>query len=187
MQVCVLSTQWGQTNWNIWSRERFIAGLSKELGGSFPKTPELLKVFQQSTFKDKVREWSGLVYSYSCPLSKESGHGVPVNLQRDKCYSLFCNFLALYEWTLRGQSLQNKISCLFQVYRKHSFTKGAGPEWLITGNGIDLIWSQICFFLLSYHDSFSFGCVLVLVFALFSGSFYNFLLCSLFWNFYFSH
>ena len=23
---------------------------------------------------------------------------VPVNLQQDKCYSLFCNFLSLYEW-----------------------------------------------------------------------------------------
>ena len=25
-------------------------------------------------------------------------HNVPVNLQQDKCYSLFCNFLSLYEW-----------------------------------------------------------------------------------------
>ena len=27
-----------------------------------------------------------------------SGPRVPVNLQWDKCYFLFCNFLSLYEW-----------------------------------------------------------------------------------------
>ena len=31
-----------------------------------------------------------------CPL--RSGHNVPINLQQDKCYSLFYNFVSLYEW-----------------------------------------------------------------------------------------
>ena len=32
----------------------------------------------------------------SCSCPGRSGHNVPINLQ-DKCYSLFCNFLSLYE------------------------------------------------------------------------------------------
>ena len=43
------------------------------------------------------------------------GHDVPVNIQKDKCYSLFCNFLSLYEWTLKGQSFENRLSCIFQT------------------------------------------------------------------------
>ena len=42
----------------------------------------------------------------------------PVNLQQDKCYPLFCNFLSLYEWKsyiFKGQSLKNEISCIFQA------------------------------------------------------------------------
>ena len=35
-----------------------------------------------------------ILCSYICP--HRSGHNVPVNLQQDKCYSLFCNFLSLY-------------------------------------------------------------------------------------------
>ena len=41
-----------------------------------------------------------LFCSCSCPC--KSGHNVPVTPQQDKCYSLFCNFLSLYEWTLKG-------------------------------------------------------------------------------------
>ena len=38
----------------------------------------------------------GILCPCSCPC--RSGHDVPVNLQWDKCYFLFCNFLSLYEW-----------------------------------------------------------------------------------------
>ena len=38
----------------------------------------------------------GILCSCSCP--GRPGHDVPVNLQQDKCYSLFCNFLSLYRW-----------------------------------------------------------------------------------------
>ena len=51
----------------------------------------------------------------SCNSPCGSGHDVPVNLQEDKCYSLFCNFLSLYEWTLKGQSLANGLACIFQA------------------------------------------------------------------------
>ena len=48
-----------------------------------------------------------------CPHT--SGHAVPVNLQQDKYYSFFCNFLSLYEWTLKGQSPENRLSYIFQA------------------------------------------------------------------------
>ena len=59
--VCVPNAQWGQTNWNVvvWSREGFIAGPCKELGGSGSKVPELPEGFQQSRFKGQVREGHG--------------------------------------------------------------------------------------------------------------------------------
>ena len=34
----------------------------------------------------------------SCNYPGRSGHDVPVNLQHDKCYFLFCNLVSLYEW-----------------------------------------------------------------------------------------
>ena len=34
----------------------------------------------------------------SCGGPHKSDHDVPVNLQQDKCYSLFNNFLSLCEW-----------------------------------------------------------------------------------------
>jgi len=44
---------------------------------------------------------------------------VPVNLQQDKYYSPFCNFLSLYEWesviTVKGQSLEKGLFCMFQA------------------------------------------------------------------------
>ena len=91
--------------WNVWSRERFIAGPCKEMGGSCPKNPNSPKGFNKASLK--VRWERGLVSccrllgvgilcSGSCP--RRSGHDVPVNLQQDKCYSLFCNFLSLNEW-----------------------------------------------------------------------------------------
>ena len=37
-----------------------------------------------------------ILCSYNC--SCGSSQKVPINLQQDKCYSLFCNFLLPYEW-----------------------------------------------------------------------------------------
>ena len=35
----------------------------------------------------------------SCSWPCRSVHHVPINLQQDKCDSLFCNFLSLYQWS----------------------------------------------------------------------------------------
>ena len=96
-----------------------------------------------------------ILCSCSCP--PRSDHDVPINLQPDKCYSLFCNFLSLYEWTLEGQSPENSLSCIFQVignilsqrYRA-SMTKNSQQNTKIRANGRDPIGSQDCSSLLQY-------------------------------------
>ena len=58
-QVHMPKVQWGQTNGEVevWSREMFLAGLWKEVGGSGPpKISKIPKGFQQSFFKDQVLE-----------------------------------------------------------------------------------------------------------------------------------
>ena len=110
-------------NIRVWSRKRFIAGPSKEMGDLSPrKTLNSLNDFSKTFLKAR---WArGMVSCYqllgmevlcssSCP--HRSGHNVPVNLQQNKCYSLFCNFLSLYEWTLKGQSPEKVLSCIFQA------------------------------------------------------------------------
>ena len=101
-----------------------MAGPCREMVAHAQKNPELLERFQQSAFKGEVREGQGEVgccrllgagILCSCSCSPRSGCDVPVNLQQDKCYSLFCNFLSLYEWTLEGQSPENRLSCIFQA------------------------------------------------------------------------
>ena len=64
---------------------------------------------------------AGILCSCNCPC--RSGHNVPIHLQQDNCYFLFCNFLPLYEW--KGviplkvesgrQSLENGLSHIFQA------------------------------------------------------------------------
>ena len=66
------------------------------------KTPNSLKGFSRAFLKAR---WGrgvvscckllgvGILCSCSCPC--RSGHDVPVNLQQDKCYSPFSNFLSL--------------------------------------------------------------------------------------------
>ena len=60
----------------------------------------------------------GMVFSYSWP--RKSDHHVPVNLQQDKCYSLFCKLLSPYEgksviYTLKGKSLEIGLFRRFQA------------------------------------------------------------------------
>ena len=66
------------------------------------QNPELLEGFQQSIFKGQVKEGSDCkllcVVSFFLAAVHRSGQDVPVNLQQNKCYSLFYNFLSLYEW-----------------------------------------------------------------------------------------
>ena len=84
----------------------------------------------------------------SCSYSPRSGYNVPVNLQQDKCYSLFCSFLSLYEWKsaipLKVRALRMGCPAYFRLY---SFEARA-MEYKVQVKEIDLIWSQICSFLL---------------------------------------
>ena len=63
----------------------------------------------------------------SCSCLGRSGHNVPINLQQDKYYSLFCNFLSVYEWKsvtiFKGHSLENRLSYIFQPMGNIIFTK----------------------------------------------------------------
>ena len=92
-----------------------------------PPNPELPKGFQQSIFKGKVREGCGLLLQISWfwnplflqPSTQVRSH-IPVNLQQDKCYSLFCNFLSLYEWKsvipLKVRALRVGYPVYFRLY-----------------------------------------------------------------------
>ena len=41
--------------------------------------------------------------------------GLTLNPLGHKRNSLFCNFLSLYEWTLKGQIPENRLSYIFQA------------------------------------------------------------------------
>ena len=75
----------------------------QETGVLCSENPKLPEGFPQSIFKDKGREGCGRLWHLSagilcsCICPGRSGHHVPVNLQQDTCYSLFCNLLSLYE------------------------------------------------------------------------------------------
>ena len=74
----------------------------------------------------------------SCSCLHRSGHNVPVNLQRDKCYSLFCNFLSLCECKrvipLKGQRLENGLPVYFRLWVTFFLEKVQNPAWLSTGH-----------------------------------------------------
>ena len=95
------------------------------------KTPNYPEGFQQSICKGQVREGRGgccrllgvgILCSCSCP--RMSAHNVPVNLQQDERYSLFCNFLFLYEWKsvipLRVRALRMGAILYISGSRQHS-------------------------------------------------------------------
>ena len=124
--ILLPDTQWGQKNENVrvWRRESFIAGPTKENRWLMPpQTPNSWRV----SAKHFKRQGEGGVWlvganflvweSFVLAAVLRSGRDVPVNLQQDKYYSLFCNFLFLNEWTtlyLTGQSLENGLPCIFQ-------------------------------------------------------------------------
>ena len=55
----------------------------------------------------------GFLCSFICPC--RSGHDIPINLQQDKCCSMFCKFLSLYEWTLGGQTPEIRLPVYFML------------------------------------------------------------------------
>ena len=106
---------------------------------------------------------AGILFSCSCPHS--SGHNVPVNLQQDNCYFLFCNFL-ISMWmekcyTFKGQALDaepwERILCIFQAVGdiplqrcRASRTKQRQQSTKVRAKGIDPTWSQACSSLLQF-------------------------------------
>ena len=76
-------------NIGVWSREKFIAGLCKEIGGSCFPNPEPFKGSQQSIFKGKVKErhggsckllGAGIVCSFICPCRSSPVNSNKTNL-----------------------------------------------------------------------------------------------------------
>lgn len=103
--VCLMHGEAKQNKMlELGAEKGLLQGQARRTRGACPPNPELLKGFQQSIFKGKVREEHGcfcklhvgILCSCSCP--GRSGHNVPVNLQEGKCHSLFCNFLSVCEW-----------------------------------------------------------------------------------------
>ena len=86
----------------------------------------------------------------SCSYPDRPGQNVPINLQQDKCYSLFCNSLPLYEWkscTLKGQSLENGLLCIFQALGNFLLVINLEQkQWntKVKEKETDPTWSQIC-------------------------------------------
>ena len=104
----------------------FLQGHMKRLVACAQRTQNCLKGFSKALLKAR---WGrevvscckllgvGILCSHSC--LHRSGQDVPVNVQQDKCYFLFCNFLSLYEWRsvilLKVRALRKGLSCIFQA------------------------------------------------------------------------
>ena len=79
---------------DLWKKKkrRFVA-----CAPANPRAPQRISAQLLKAQWGKGRGWcQNPLFLYT----PRSAHHVPVNLQQDKCYSLFCNFLSLYEWTL---------------------------------------------------------------------------------------
>ena len=128
MQVCVPNAQWGQTKTSEFGAEKGLSqGHANHGVCSCPQSPKLAEGFQENIFKGKGEGGALLVdadflvqesFVLVAVHVGRSGHSVPVNLQQDKCYSLFCNWL--YKWksvvcTLKGQSFENGLSYIFRA------------------------------------------------------------------------
>lgn len=124
--------------WNVevWSRENFIERPYKEKHGLYltppgpppqsapdpGKVPNSWKGFSKALLKVRWQRgmvsfsWLpgvGFLCFFICPC--RSGHDIPINLQQDKCCSMFCKFLSLYEWTLGGQTPEIRLPVYFML------------------------------------------------------------------------
>ena len=94
---------------------------------------------------------TGILCSCSCP--PRSDHSVPINLQQDK-YSLFCNFLSLYEWKSIMWKRQEHLewaTLYFPGYKQHYFrrdrvsmTKHRQQSTKVRDKRINSIQIQVC-------------------------------------------
>ena len=106
--LCLTHSEAKQTETSYWSLEQrkfYCRAMQEEWVAHTPKTPNSSKGFSKALLKARWGKGvvhccklpgAGILCSCRCP--SRSGHSVPINLQQDKCYSLFCNFLSLYEW-----------------------------------------------------------------------------------------
>lgn len=137
-QFSVPNAQWGQTILKCWSLEqgkfywKAIQGeawLIPDTPGPPPqsapdpgKVPNSWKGFSKALLKVRWQRgmvsfsWLpgvGFLCFFICPC--RSGHDIPINLQQDKCCSMFCKFLSLYEWTLGGQTPEIRLPVYFML------------------------------------------------------------------------
>ena len=91
-----------------------------------------------------------IVCCCSCSCACRSSHDVPVNLQQDKCYSLFCSVLSLYGFLkiralIIGYPLYIRLytTFFFKVCRV-SMTKHRPQSPKVKEKETDPTWGQIC-------------------------------------------
>ena len=103
----------------------------------------------------------GVRILWSCISPQMSCRHVPVNLQQNNCYFLFCNFLSLYEWrsvilfkiraSRMGYCVYFRLEATSLYKRRRaSMTKHRQQSTRIRARGIESIWSQFCS-LLYFH------------------------------------
>ena len=147
--VCLTHNEAKQyPNIGVWSRQRFIAERCKEMGGSWPKILNSLKDFSKAFLKVRwEKAEDGCENPLFLQLWGRSGHSVSVNLQQDRCYCLFCNFL-ISLWmdrycTLKCQSSENGLSGIFQAIGNILGSKQT-QQYKVKVKEIDSIWNLIC-------------------------------------------
>ena len=117
--MCLMHTEAETKLWSLEQRKVYCRAMEGEQVAYIPKVPNSLKHFSKALLKAR---WArdlvscckllGVRILYSCSHPGRSGHNAPVNVQQDKFYSLFWNFLFLYEWI---QSPGNTLSCIFRL------------------------------------------------------------------------
>ena len=125
-QVCMPDTQWGQTILKRQSLEQrqvyYIKNHARRQVALAPKPANSLKGFSKVFLKARRRRGQVgccTLLGVGILCAPSSSHDVPINLQQNKCYSLFCNFLISIRmekcYTLKGQSLENSYPVYFRL------------------------------------------------------------------------
>lgn len=122
-----------------------------------PKEPLYLSYISDFSYPKKEGQVAGcckllgirIPCPYSCPF--RSDHNVPVNLQQDRCYSLFCSFY-LYV----NEKWYNLLSCIFQtkgntLLQRTNKTKHRQLSTKVGAKRMDPIWYEVYFILFSCY------------------------------------
>ena len=125
--LCPMHSKVKQTKISKFGAEKvLLQGYKKRYLAHELKVPNSPKIFSKALLKARrgtehkcfvAANFLGVRFlcSCNCPQRSAHVHMCLINLQQDKSYSLFCNFLSLYECALKGQSPENKLSCIFQA------------------------------------------------------------------------